>query len=106
MPARDLLDLVNRYEEMRAFVHSHISQSITAVMTLISEIVFGKMDERLINYLIEKSGDGHLTRTHRQIAQDLGTSREVVSRLLKDLERQGHVVLSRNHIELLDLLSP
>lgn len=100
LSAQDFLKLIGRYEEMRAFIFSHINTGLAAIMTLISEIVFGKMDERLINYLIEKSGNDHLERTHQQIAQDLGTSREVVSRLLKDLERRGLIALSRNHIQL------
>lgn len=103
LSAREFLDLIAEHEEMSAFVHAHINTGITAIMTLISEIVFGKMDERLINYLIEKSGNDHLDKTHHQIAQDLGTSREVVSRLLKELERQGLIALARHHIELTGL---
>jgi CRP/FNR family transcriptional regulator len=72
-------------------------------MALISEVAFGKMDERLTDYLIEKSEKGHLKKTHQQIAQDLGTSREVISRLLKEFERQGLIFLSRNFIELRNL---
>jgi CRP/FNR family transcriptional regulator len=60
------------------------------------------MDERLINYLIEKSENNGLKRTHKQIASDLGTSREVVSRLLEQFEKQGMVALSRGNIQLKD----
>jgi len=59
------------------------------------------MDERLLRYLKERSESGKLYATHQKIAYDLGTSREVVSRLLKDLERKKKVMLSRNTIELL-----
>jgi CRP/FNR family transcriptional regulator len=100
LPDQHFLDLTARYEEMRAFVHSHINAGLTSIMELLSEIVFDKMDERLINYLIEKSENSNLDRTHQQIAQDLGTSREVVSRLLKDFERRGLILLSRNMIRL------
>jgi CRP/FNR family transcriptional regulator len=100
LPSQHFLDMIAVYEEMRTFVHSHINASLASIMALISEIVFGKMDERLINYLIEKSENNTLTRTHQQIAQDLGTSREVVSRLLKDFERTGLILLSRNFIQL------
>ncbi|MEW6601721.1 MAG: Crp/Fnr family transcriptional regulator [Nitrospirota bacterium] len=100
LPARHFLDLIAKYEEMRAFVHLHINSSLTAIMALISEIVFGKLDERLINYLIEKFENGQLKKTHDQISKDLGTSREVISRLLKDFERQGLLSLSRNVIKL------
>jgi len=100
LSSQHFLDIIAGYEEMRAFVHSQINVRITSIMTLVSEIVFDKMDERLINYLIEKSENNNLKRTHQHIAQDLGTSREVVSRLLKDFERQGLVFLSRNFIQL------
>jgi CRP/FNR family transcriptional regulator len=103
LPARHFLDMIARYEEMRAFVHFHINAGLASIMTLISEITFGKMDERLINYLIEKSENVELRRTHHQIANDLGTSREVVSRLLKEFERQGLILLSRNFIKLKNL---
>jgi CRP/FNR family transcriptional regulator len=103
LPAQHFLDMIARHAEMRAFVHSHINAGLTSIMALISEITFGKMDERLMNYLIEKSENSNLKRTHQQIAQDLGTSREVVSRLLKDFERQGLLLLSRNNIHLKEL---
>jgi CRP/FNR family transcriptional regulator len=103
IPAREFLDMIATYAEMRTFVHSHINAGFADIMSLISEVAFGKMDMRLMNYLIEKSTDAKLKKTHHQIAKDLGTSREVVSRLLKDFERQGMVHLSRNSIALNEL---
>jgi len=100
MSAVDFHALMTGYEEMRTFVFSRISQSLVSIMSLISEISFGKMEERLSNYLVEKSENHKVRTTHLRIANDLGTSREVVSRLLKELERQGLVTLSRNIIEL------
>jgi CRP/FNR family transcriptional regulator len=92
-----------RYEEMRTFIHSNINVGFVSIMALISEVAFGKMDERLTDYLIEKSERGQLKKTHHQIANDLGTSREVVSRLLKEFERQDLILLSRNSITLKNL---
>ena len=100
MPSSDFLDMMARYKEMRSFVFSRISSSLVSMMSLITEVTFGKMDERLSDYLTEKSENCKLRTTHQKIADDLGTSREVVSRLLKELERQGEVRLSRNSIEL------
>ena len=71
-------------------------------MALVEEVAFKHMDERLIEYLEDKSESGRLSATHQKIAADLGTSREVISRLLKDLERKGRVALSRNLIRLID----
>jgi CRP/FNR family transcriptional regulator len=100
LPSLDFLTLMAQYEEMRTFVFSRINDSLTYLMTLVTELTFGKLDKRLNNYLIEKSENGRLKTTHREIAYDLGTSREVVSRLLKEFERQGLVSLSRNFIRL------
>ena len=73
----------------------------SAIIELIEEVAFGRMDIRLMEYLIEKAENDRITSTHQQIANDLGTSREVVSRLLKDLERKKKVVLARNLVQLL-----
>ncbi len=93
--------LVAGNDTMRDFVFTLLSQRLSLVMELVEEVAFGRMDERLSEYLIEKSENSILETTHQKIANDLGTSREVVSRLLKDFERKGKVRLSRNSIRLL-----
>lgn len=103
MPSSKFLDIMARYNEMRSFVFSRICRSYVSIMSLIAEVTFGKMDERLNDYLIEKSENGRLRTTHKKIADDLGTSREVVSRLLKESERQGFIRLSRTYIQLLNV---
>jgi CRP/FNR family transcriptional regulator len=100
MPDSVFRRLIRDHEEMRAFVFDLFSDRLSIVMELIDEVAFGRMDQRLMDHLVEKSADGVLESTHQVIANDLGTSREVVSRVLKDLERQGVVKLSRNRIEL------
>jgi CRP/FNR family transcriptional regulator len=101
-PAQHFLDMMEKYKELRRFVHKRINENLNSIMDLIMEITSGSMDERLINYLIEKSENNGLKRTHKQIASDLGTSREVVSRLLEQFEKQGMVALSRGNIQLKD----
>lgn len=100
VPAQDFKRLLDGDGTMRTFVFSLLSQRLTEVMALVHEVAFGRLDERLVEYLVEKSADGKLAATHQKIANDLGTSREVVSRLLKDFERQGRVLLARNEIRL------
>lgn len=104
VPAHDFRRLLGSHETMRDFVFSLLSERLGEVMELVNEVAFRRMDERLMEYLIEKSGDGVLLSTHQKIASDLGTSREVVSRLLKDLERQGKLSLARNSISLLEVV--
>jgi len=101
IPARDFRNLLSIYKEMRTFVFNAISQRLAIVLELLGAVVFEKMDQRLFDYLVEKSEGGMLSMTHQQIASDLGTAREVVSRLLKDFERKGKVTLSRGHIQLI-----
>jgi len=101
IPAGDFRRFFASSETMREYVMSLITRRLFSIMTLVEDIAFGKMDERLLRYLEERSEDGKLYATHQKIAYDLGTSREVVSRLLKDLERKNRVLLLRNTIQLL-----
>lgn len=101
VPSAEFRRLVSDHETMREFVFTLLSRRLSGVMELVEEVAFGRMDERLAEYLVERSADNRLETTHQKIANDLGTSREVVSRLLKDLERKGKVRLSRNEIILL-----
>lgn len=103
VPAAVFSHLLARHEALRAFVFAILSERLTEVMQLVNEVAFGRMDERLLDYLLEKSSDGVLCATHQRIANDLGSSREVISRLLKDLEKRGRVSLSRNEVKLLEL---
>jgi CRP/FNR family transcriptional regulator len=74
-------------------------------MVLIEEVVFKRMDQRLADTLIERSQSGGeiIKMTHEELATELGTAREVISRLLKELELNGLVRLQRGSIEILDL---
>jgi CRP/FNR family transcriptional regulator len=101
IPSTIFRRLVGEYEELRMFVFTLLSRRLSSVMELVEEVAFGRVDGRLMEYLAGKAGNGHLETTHQKIANDLGTSREVVSRLLKDLERKGQVKLARSEITLL-----
>ncbi|MGC2062450.1 MAG: Crp/Fnr family transcriptional regulator [Thermodesulfovibrionales bacterium] len=100
IPAVEFRRLIATYSEMRDFVFKIISRRLASVMALVEEIAFGRMDERLLDYLNREAVTQQLAKTHQEIASDLGTSREVVSRILKDFERRGMVMLSRNLIRL------
>jgi CRP/FNR family transcriptional regulator len=94
-------------DQVRKFVFDLFSNRLTKVITLVEEIVFRKMDQRLTEFLLNKfENNGRPVRyihlTQEQIATDLGTAREVVNRLLKELERSGAVQSSRGKITLLD----
>jgi len=100
LPGAAFRELIDAYDLMRTFVFSILSRRLATVMALIEEVAFGKMDQRLLDYLTKNARNGMLKITHQGIANDLGTSREVVSRILKDFERQNILELSRNLIRI------
>lgn len=87
---------------MQQFVYKLLAERLLEVMTLIDEIIFRKLDERLCQYLLEHSReDGDMIKiTHDELAIELGTAREVVSRILKAFEREGMVQISRGKIQI------
>ena len=87
----------------RQFVMANIGHRISDLMLLLEDVAFGRKDVRLASFLLKHSSrDGDvLSLTHRQLAVELGTAREVVSRLIKDFERKGLVKLGRNKVTVL-----
>jgi len=87
----------------RRFVMANIGNRISDLMLLLEDVAFGRKDVRLAAFLLKHvSADGDVLEcTHRQMAVELGTAREVVSRLIKDFERKGLVSLGRNRITVL-----
>jgi len=83
-----------------AYVYGLLSRKLADVIELVEEVAFRRVDARLLDYLRAEVVNGRLDRTHEAIAADLGTSREVVSRLLKDLEEQGLVHRERGGVLL------
>lgn len=87
----------------REFVFSAYAERITELLMLIDAISFGRIDQRLAAYLLQHAnGAGMLQLTHQELARELGTAREVVSRMLKEFERRGMVELARGRITLQD----
>lgn len=87
----------------REFIFSSYGQRIAGLVMLIDAIAFGRMDSRLSQCLLERASTNNIaSTTHQELARELGTAREVVSRLLKEFERHKWVALSRGRIELLD----
>jgi len=101
----DLMDAwMIRYTSWKKYVMSTILNRFTEVIKSIDEVAFKKLDERLVNYMKEKSkvtGSSLINLTHQQIADDLGTNRVVISRLLKKLETDKKLLLYRNQIKIL-----
>ena len=93
-----------KYKNWYEFVISTYRNRFEEILEVVDNIAFRAMDERLLfhlNRILETTGSADLKLSHQEIASDLNTSREVISRLLKKMEQRGLVKLHRNHIELL-----
>ncbi|MFT6217143.1 MAG: CRP/FNR family transcriptional regulator [Roseivirga sp.] len=104
VPMSQLDHWMAKYKSFRKFVFDSYQDRFDELMNTIDSISFMKMDERLMKFLLDKkqsSGSYAIHKTHEQIAQELNTSRVVVSRLLKKLEREDKIELHRNRIEVL-----
>jgi len=95
--------LLGRIEAFREFVFSSIDRGMGTLLSLVEDIAFGPLDRRLAHTLIMLAGcNDQLIITHQEVATELGTAREVVSRLLKEFERRGWVHLQRGKVTLID----
>ena len=103
IPIRLMDDWMRRYTSWRNFVMLSYDNRMKELIKTIDNITFKELDERLLQYLQQRSeaiNSKILLTTHQEIAHDLHASREAISRLLKALEKQGRVALSRNKIEI------
>ena len=104
IPVSIMDEWMARYPSWKSFVMRTVQNRFHELLKTIDQIAFQKLDERLINYLKEKSrttGSSLLNISHEQIAKELASSREVISRLLKKLETDKKLLLYRNQIKLL-----
>ena len=106
VPSKLVLDLVDRSPQWRQFVFAQFSRRLESALILVEEVAFRHIDARIAAFLLREAGTGGGTaairRTHGAIADELGTSREVVSRILKDFESAGVIAISRGSISILD----
>ena len=104
IPIKYVDEWMSKYQSWKNFVMRSYDNRMKELMYTIDSIAFKKMDERLLKYLHDKAETIRskiINTTHQEIAFDLNASREAVSRLLKQLEKQEEVRLGRNQIELL-----
>lgn len=104
-----LLIPTDKYEKIlkeSSLIYNYINQIILSrfsdVMWILEQVVFHSLDKRIANYILDEIQDSkELIITHERIAKDLGTAREVVSRLLKHFEKDNILKLSRNKIYII-----
>ena len=91
---------MEEYPTWRRFVVRLYYDRMAELMTLVDHVIFKSVDTRLIAHLKAKAVDGVLESTHQRLAGELGTAREVISRLLKQLEKEGKITLERGKIRI------
>ncbi|MDG1023480.1 MAG: Crp/Fnr family transcriptional regulator [Flavobacteriaceae bacterium] len=100
----NLMDLwLSQYKTWRVFILSNFQNRLNELLKAIDSVTFMKLDERLERYLNEKvlsQKNNILKITHLEIATDLNSSRVVISRLLKKMEKNGSLLLGRNTIQM------
>lgn len=100
----EYMDEWMKFRDWRSFVMNTYRLRFEELLEALDSIAFLRMDERLLKYLNEKSntiGSQQIQMSHQEIAVDLNSSREVISRILKQMEKKGEVKLGRNKIQLL-----
>ncbi|GGW73542.1 CRP/FNR family transcriptional regulator [Winogradskyella epiphytica] len=105
IPIENMQLWFNTNESWRNFILQSYQVRFDEMLETIDTLAFMKMDERLFKYLTDQvklASSTNLEMTHLEIAEDLNTSRVVISRLLKQLEREGKIELGRNKIHVID----
>lgn len=106
LPVGKVDEWMVKYSEWRHFIMETYDYRLSEMLEAIDNLAFNNMEERLLKYLRDKamvSGNKEILGTHAQIANDLHSSRVVISRMLAKLEKDGLIRHSRNKVELLKL---
>ena len=97
---------MSQYKSWQQFILNSDHTRMMELMETVDTLAFIRLDERLLKHLQDKAKvthDDHIHTTHQEIAVDLHTSRVVISRVLKRLEKEGKIKMHRNQIQVLDL---
>ncbi len=108
VPSHVFRRLLREQPELQSFINRMLTERLAEMMMVVDEVAFGRVDLRLAEWLLRAAPEGKagaaaaIEMTHAQIAMELGSAREVISRLLKEFERRGLVALGRGRIEVRD----
>jgi len=103
IPVTQFNDAVQQSSTFREMVFSAFSSHLSDLITLVEEVAFGKIDVRLAKHLLNQCDSNNtLNSTHQNIATELGSAREVISRQLKDLESKGYIIINRGSINIIN----
>jgi CRP/FNR family transcriptional regulator len=100
IPRALFLELLHGSRAFSEHVFRSFAQHLTTLLQLVEEVAFHRLDTRLARLLLERGAE--IDATHQEIAAELGSVREIVSRILKSFEEQGWVRLSRKHVSVVN----
>ena len=103
VPIEEMETWTAKYPSWKNFTMLSYDKYMSQMIDILDAVAFQKVDARLLHYLNEKSAvldSNQIKISHSEIAIDLNTSRETISRMLKQMEKQGKLKLGRNKIEL------
>ncbi len=104
IPAEYAKAWMTQHQSWGNFVFGLISRRLTEVITVLESVTFQRMEVRLAAYLVDMTNKTSILNiTHHEIAADLGTSREVVSRSLKDFDKHGWINMGRGELTIKDI---
>ncbi|AZA80802.1 Crp/Fnr family transcriptional regulator [Chryseobacterium lactis] len=103
IPVSVMHDWLIRFPEINKLFYREYDRRFSEVMNMVNDAVFHRLDKRVLNHIkqqISATGNNPLKITHREIASSLGTSREVVSRVLKKIESDGEILQTKEGIKV------
>lgn len=103
IPVSIMHDWLIRFPEINKLFYSEYDRRFSEVMSMVNDAVFHRLDKRVLNYIkqqISLTGNNPIKITHREIANSLGSSREVISRVMKKIENEGEIVQTKAGIKV------
>lgn len=103
IPVSIMHEWLIRFPEINKLFYNEYDRRFSEVMNMVNDAVFHRLDKRVLNYIkqqVSSTGSNPIKITHREIANSLGTSREVVSRVLKKIESEGEIVQTKEGIKV------
>lgn len=104
IPVSVIHEWLIKFPQINKLFYSEYEKRFADVMNMVNDAVFHKLDKRVLNYVKQQiflTGNNPIKITHKEIANNLGTSREVVSRVLKKIENEGEIMQTKEGIKIL-----
>jgi CRP/FNR family transcriptional regulator len=103
IPAEKFREWVESDDLWRGFFFDLVAQRLASVMTVVDEVAFQRLDQRIAALLVQRAALTNMVAvTHQEIAAELGSAREAISRVLEDLTAKGWIRSGRGQIEVID----